>query len=102
MDLGIKDFIVTSEGQVFDNLKFKKSKIKKLKRLQRQLSKKQKGSKNRDKTRIKLSRCYESIKNKTNNYLHLITTQLVNENQVICIEDLNVKGMIKNHNYYII
>ncbi len=97
LDLGIKDFIVTSEGQVFDNLKFKKSKIKKLKRLQRQLSKKQKGSKNRDKTRIKLSILHESIKNKTNNYLHLITTQLVNENQVICIEDLNVKGMIKNH-----
>ncbi len=97
LDLGIKDFIVTSEGQVFDNLKFKKSKIKKLKRFQRQLSKKQKGSKNRDKTRIKLSILHESIKNKTNNYLHLITTQLVNENQVICIEDLNVKGMIKNH-----
>ena len=97
LDLGIKDFIVTSEGQVFDNLKFKKSKIKKLKRLQRQLSKKQKGSKNRDKTRIKLSRCYESIRNKTNNYLHLISKQLVNENQVMCIEDLNVKGMIKNH-----
>ncbi len=97
LDLGIKDFIVTSEGQVFDNLKFKKSKIKKIKRLQRQLSKKQKGSNNRNKTRIKLSRCYENIKNKTNNYLHLITTQLVNENQVICIEDLNVKGMIKNH-----
>ncbi len=97
LDLGIKDFIVTSEGQVFDNLKFKKSKIKRIKRLQRQLSKKQKGSNNRNKTRIKLSILHESIKNKTNNYLHLITTQLVNENQVICIEDLNVKGMIKNH-----
>ncbi len=97
LDLGVKDFIVTSEGQVFDNLKFKKSKIKKLKRLQRQLSKKVKGSNNRNKTRIKLSILHESIKNKTNNYLHLISKQLIDENQVISIEDLNVKGMIKNH-----
>lgn len=97
IDLGVKDFIITSEGEVFNNLHFKKSKSKRLKRLQKQISKKQKGSNNRNKIRVKLAKLNEYITNCKSNYLHNISTRLVNENQVICIEDLNVKGMLQNH-----
>ena len=98
IDLGIKDFVITSEGQVFENLHFKKSETNKLKRLQRQLSRKQPNSKNREKTRIKLAKLNQKIRNKKLHYLHQISNQLVSENQIICMEDLNVKGMMKNHN----
>ena len=98
IDLGIKDFIVTSDGEVFDNLHFKKSETKKIKRLQRQLPKKQKGSNNRNKVRIKLAKLYKKINDKKQYYLHAISNSLIDENQVICMEDLNVKGMVKNRN----
>ena len=98
IDLGIKDFVITSEGQVFENLHFKKSETNKLKRLQRQLSRKKEGSKNREKARIKLAKLNQKIRNKKLHYLHQVSNQLVSENQIICMEDLNVKGMMKNHN----
>lgn len=98
IDLGIKDFVITSDGEVFNNLHFKKSETKKIKRLQRQLSKKQKGSNNRNKARIKLAKLYKKINDKKQYYLHSVSNSLIDENQVICMEDLNVKGMIKNHN----
>ena len=97
IDLGIKDFVVTSEGEYFSNLHFKKSETNKLKRLQRQLSKKQKGSNNRNKARIKLAKLNEKIRNHKLNYLHEVSNSLLDENQVIVMEDLNVKGMVKNH-----
>ena len=97
LDLGIKDFIVASNGNRYENKHFYKNQEKKLKKLQKQFSKKQKGSKNRNKVRIKLANIYEKITNQRNTYLHQITSKLVNENQVICIEDLNVKGMMQNH-----
>lgn len=97
IDLGIKDFVVTSEGKYFTNLHFKKNEINKLKRLQRRLSKKQKGSNNRNKARIRLAKLNEKIRNRKINYLHEVTNVLLNENQVIVMEDLNVKGMVKNH-----
>ena len=97
LDLGIKDFIVDSNGNRFENKHFYKNNEKKLKFLQKSLSRKQKGSKNRNKARLKLSKLHEKISNQRNNYLHQITSMLVNENQVICIEDLNVKGMLQNH-----
>lgn len=97
LDLGIKDFIVTSEGQTYGNLKLTRSNQLKIAKLHKQLSKKQKGSKNRDKARLKLAKFHEKISNKKEDYLHKITNQLINENQVIIIEDLNVKGMLKNH-----
>ena len=97
LDLGIKDFIVDSNGNRYENKHFYKNQEQKLKKLQRQLSKKQKGSNNRNKLRIKLSKVHEKIKNQRQNYLHQITSKIVNENQVICIEDLNVKGMMSNH-----
>ena len=97
IDLGIKDFVVTSEGECFSNLHFKKNEINKLKRLQKCLSKKQKGSNNRNKARIRLAKLNEKIRNRKLNYLHEVTNTLLDENQVIVMEDLNVKGMVKNH-----
>ena len=97
IDLGIKDFITTSEGETFENKHFKKSVGDRLKKLQRQLSRKQKGSNNRNKARLKLAKLNKKINDSKLNYLHEVTNTLINENQVICIEDLNVKGMVKNH-----
>ena len=98
IDLGIKDFVITSDGEVFNNPHFKKSENNKIKRLQRQLSKKQKGSNNRKKARIKLAKLYKKINDRKQYYLHAVSNSLIDENQVICMEDLNVKGMVKNHN----
>ena len=98
VDLGIRDFVITSEGEVFNNLHFKKIETKKIKRLQRQLSKKEKGSNNRSKARVKLARIYKRINDRNQYYLHAVSNSLIDENQVICMEDLNVKGMLKNHN----
>ena len=98
IDLGIKDFVITSEGEVFNNLHFKKSETKKIKRLQHWLSKKQKGSNNRNKARIRLAKVYKKINDRKQYYLHAVSNSLIDENQVICMEGLNVKGMVKNHN----
>lgn len=97
IDLGIKDFVITSDGEVFDNLHFKKNESKKLVRLQKQLSRKQKGSNNRNKARIKLAKAYKKISDKKEYYLHQVSNYLIDENQVICMEDLNVSGMLRNH-----
>ena len=97
IDLGVKDFIVTSDGEVFENLHFKKSESKKLIKIQKQLSRKENNSNNRNKTRIKLAKIYKRITDKKQYYLHQVSNTLINENQVICMEDLNVKGMIRNH-----
>ena len=98
IDLGIKDFVITSEGELFNNLHFKKSETCKIKKLQRQLSRKNKGSNNRNKARIKIAKIYKRINDRKQYYLHKVSNSLIDENQVICMEDLNVKGMSKNHN----
>ena len=98
LDLGIKDLIIPSVGNKIDNKKFFRNNEKKIKHLQRELSRKKKGSHNREKTRLKLAIAHEKLSNKRNNYLHQLTTKLAKENSIICIEDLNVKGMMKNHN----
>jgi putative transposase len=97
IDLGIKDFVITSEGQTYDNLNFNKRQQNKLKRYHRNLSRKQKGSKNKEKARLKLARLNKKINNQKQYYLHSIVNQLLSENQTIVIEDLNVKSMLKNH-----
>ena len=97
IDLGIKDFVITSEGETFDNIKIKRNNKKKISKLHRQLSRKKKGSNNRNKCRIKLARYYEKLNNIKENYLHSVSNQLLNENQVIVMEDLSVSNMIKNH-----
>lgn len=98
IDLGVKDFVITSNGEVFRNLHFKKSESKKIKKLQKQLSRKKKGSNNRNKARIRLAKLYKKINDRKQYYLHAVSNSLIDENQVICMEDLNAKGMVKNHN----
>jgi len=97
IDLGIKSLMVMSDGQVIDNPKFIRSNEKQLKILQKRLSKKQKGSNNRNKAKLKLALKYEKIKNKKQDYIHKLTSKIICENQTIVLEDLNVSGMMKNH-----
>jgi putative transposase len=97
IDLGIKTLLTFSDGKTIDNPRWIKTNEKKLKKVQKQLSKKIKGSKNRNKVRLKLAKLHESIKNQKQDFLHNITTKIINENQVIVLEDLNVSGMMKNH-----
>lgn len=97
IDLGVKDFVITSDGKKFENKHFFKKEEKKLKKLQRQLSRKVKGSNNRNKTRIKLAKVFEYITNKKENYIHYVVNELLMMYDTVCIEDLNVSGMLKNH-----
>jgi putative transposase len=95
IDLGVSTFATTSNGDKIKSPDLKKE-YQKLKRLQRRMNKKQKGSKNRNKARIKVARQYEKITNIRRNFQHQISRKLVNENQVIVLEDLKVSNMVKN------
>jgi putative transposase len=97
IDLGIKDFCTLSTGEKVANPRILRNKLDKLKTLQKRLSRKVKGSKRRDKARVKVARLHEKISNKRLDFLHKLSTKLVRENQTICLEDLNVAGMQKNH-----
>ena len=97
IDLGVKDFVITSDGEVFENKHFYKSQEQKIAKLQRQLSKKQKGSNNRNKARIKLAKAFEKLNNQKENYIHSVVNELLTYYDVIFMEDLNVSGMLKNH-----
>lgn len=96
IDLGLKDFLVDSNGNRFTNPKYLEHKQKKLARYQRALSRKQKGSQNRNKSRLKVAKLHEDITNARNDFLHKLSRKLVNENQVIGVEKLKVKNMVKN------
>lgn len=100
IDLGIKTLAVCSDGRTFDNPKNLQKSIDRLKLLQKRLSRKKKGSSNRNKARIKVARLHEHIANCRRDNLHKVTYALTHDNQVctICMEDLNVKGMMSNHN----
>jgi len=97
IDLGIKEFAITSDGEMFSNPKWLNKSEKRLRKLQKDLSRKQKGSNNRRKDRLKVAKLHEKISNQRKDYLHKVSTQLINENQVIVIEDLKVSNMMKNH-----
>jgi putative transposase len=97
IDLGIKTFIVDSKGNEYENIKIKRNNEKKLSKLHRELSRKQKAGRNKEKARVKLAKLYEKLNNIKQEYLHNITNKLLNENQIIAMEDLNIKGMIQNH-----
>lgn len=97
LDLGIKDFAITSDGGKIENPKFLRKSEKRIKQLQRQLSRKQKGSNNRAKAKIKLARKHEKVANQRKDFLHKITTNLVKNHDLIVCEDLQVKNMAKNH-----
>lgn len=98
IDLGIKNFAITSDGEVFDNPKFLRKSEKRLKKLQQDLCRCKKDSNNRQKCRIKVAKQYEKIANQRLEFLHKLSKQLINENQVICLESLKVANMLKNHN----
>ena len=97
LDVGIKEFATDSNGNAYSNPKYYKKALSKLAKEQRKLSRKTKGSANWEKQRIKVARCHEKVANQRHDFLHKLSTQLVNENQVICVEDLNVEGMLRNH-----
>ena len=85
IDLGIKDFAVTSEGEVIDNPKFLRNSTDRLKVLQRRASKKQKGSNNRKKANKRVALKHEKIRNQRQDFLHKVSSRLVSENQTICL-----------------
>lgn len=97
VDLGIKDFCITSNGDITANPKYFAKSEKKLVKLQKELSRKTKGSSNRNKARIKVARQHEKISNQRKDFLQKLSTQLIKENDIICLEDLQVKNMVKNH-----
>lgn len=97
IDVGIKEFYTDSNNRKVFNPKFLEKSMKKLIRAQRSLSRKQLGSNNRHKQRIKLARIYEKVTNQRNDFLQKQSTMMIRENQTICIEDLNVKDMMRNH-----
>ena len=97
IDVGIKEFYSDSNGNVVNNPKFLEKSLKKLRREQRKLSRKQKGSNNRNKQCIRVAKVHEKITNQRDDFLQKLSTMLISENQVICIEDLKIKNMVRNH-----
>lgn len=97
VDLGIKTFAVLSNGEEIQNPRNLKKSLKKLKKLQRKVSKKVKGSNNRKKAVKKLALLHEKVSNKRNDFLHKVTAKLVSEHDTLCLETLKASNMIKNH-----
>ena len=97
IDLGIKDFAITSDGEVFENPKWLRKSEKRLTKLQRDLSRKKKSSNNRNKARLKVAKLHEKIANQRKDFLHKLSSKIINENQVVVLEDLKVSNMLKNH-----
>lgn len=97
IDLGIKEFCITSDGEMIENPRYLRKSLCKLAKLQRKLSRKSKGGSNRNKARIKVARLHEHIANQRKDFLQKLSTEIIRNNDVICIEDLQVKNMIKNH-----
>ena len=98
IDVGIKDFAVLSNGEAYKNPKHLRKSEKRIAKLQRDLSRKQIGSSNRNKARIKVAKLHEKIANQRMDFLHKKSTEIIRKNQAIVIEDLKVKNLMKNHN----
>lgn len=98
IDVGLTHFAITSEGSKFDNPRYFAKHQRNLKRLQQRLSRKQKGSQNRAKARLKVALVRSKINRCREDFLHKLSRRIVNENQVIAVENLNIKAMVKNHN----
>ena len=96
IDLGLHDLIVCSDGERVEAPKYFRKSEQKLARIQRVFSRTQKGSNGHEKARLKVARCHQKIKNQRNDFLQKLSTKLIRENQVICLEDLSVKGMERN------
>ena len=96
IDVGLSHFATTSDGQKIDNPRHLKKSLKKLKKLQKRLSRKQKGSQSWHKARRKFAKCHEKIHRQRQDFLHRLSYHWTHENQVIRLETLNIKGMMKN------
>jgi len=97
IDVGLADFATFSTGEKIKNPQYLKTSLHRLKVLQRRVSRKVKGSKNRKKAIQRLARCHEKVTNQRNDFLHKLSFRVVSENQAIAVESLNVAGMQKNH-----
>ena len=97
IDLGIKEFAITSDGEMFSNPKWLNKSEKRLRKLQKDLSRCKKGSSNRNKARIKVAKEHEKIANQRKDFLNKLSMRLIMENQQICLETLKVKNMMSNH-----
>ena len=98
IDLGIKDFAITSDGKKFENKDFFKSTMQKLRVVQRSLARKQKGSNHYKEQKLVAALLHEAVRNQRQDYLHKISKYLVDNYDTICLEDLGVKNMMRNHN----
>jgi putative transposase len=96
--VGLKDFATLSTGEKIANPEHLKKSLKRLKYLQYKHSKKAKGGKNREKARKRLAKRYEKVTNQRSDFLHKVSTRIVRENQTVCVENLNIAGMMKSHN----
>src|SRR5690606_31191621 len=96
VDLGLKAFAVTSSGEVTSNPKHLRKSEKRLAKLQKDLSRKKKGSHNRYKARLKVAKLHEKIRNQRQDFLHKVSSKMISENQVIVMENLSVKNMMQN------
>lgn len=97
IDLGIKEFCITSDGEMIENHKFLKKSENRLQKLQKDLSRCQKGSKNREKCRIKVARQHAKITNQRKDFLNKLSKRFIDENQIIALETLKIKNMMSNH-----
>ena len=98
IDLGVKDFVITSDSVEFENKHFFKSDEKKIAKLQRQLGRKKKGSNNRNKQRVRLAKAFERLTNKKEDYIHSVVNEILKSYDAVFMEDLNVQGLLRNHN----
>ncbi len=97
LDLGLKAMVIASDGQTYGNPTFLRKEEKQLAKAQRRLAKKKKGSQNRAKARVKVARLHVKIADRRRDYQHKLSTQIMRENQTVCLESLQVKNMVKNH-----
>ncbi len=97
IDVGLSNFATLSTGENIENPRYLKNSLQRLKVLQQRVSRKKKGSKNRQKAILRLARCHEKVANQRNDFLHNLSFRVVSENQAIAVESLNVAGMQKNH-----
>ena len=97
LDMGIKDFVIDSDGNHYSNEKYFNKNFKRLQRAQRKLSRKKHGSNNYQKQKIKVAKIHKKIQRQRDNFQHQLSRKLINENQVIVVERLNERGMVKNH-----
>ena len=97
IDLGLKEYVITSNHEFYNNPKFLRQSEEKLTKLHRKHSRKKKGSKNKEKARLKLAKQYEKVTNQRKHFQHQLSTKLINENQVIALETLKSSNMVKNH-----